>query len=171
MHIVRVHIVRHHGSDGASLGNLLGFQARTLQHVHEVHIAAHIKLVRAVQAHATIFEQAGEHAMRDRGADLGLDVVTDDRHAGITELLSPLRIGGDEHRQTVHERASGIHGGLGVRLVGPLGTDRQVRNKHIYLLVAQHLGHVDRLGVRLFDHLTVVLAQTIVGRAAQHLNA
>ena len=171
MHIVRVHIVRHHGGDGASLGNLLGLQARALQHVHEVHVAAHIELVRAVQAHATVFKQAGEHAVRDRGTNLGLDVVTDDRHAGVTELLRPFRIGGDEHRQAVHERASGVHGGLGVRLVGLLGTDRQVGNKHVDLLVTQHLGHVDRLGIGLFNHLTVVLAQTIVGRAAQHLDA
>ena len=171
MHVMRIHIVRHHGSDGAGLGNLLGFQARALQHVHEVHVAAHVELVRAVQTHATILEQTGEHAVRDGGADLGLDIVADDRHTGITELLSPFRIGCDEHRQAVHERASGVHGGLGVCLVGLLGTDRQVGNEHVDLLVAQHLGHVDRLGVGLFDHLAIVFTQTIVGRAAQHFDA
>ena len=170
MHVVRIHVVRHHGSDGAGLGDLLGFQTGTLQHVHEVHVAAHIELVGAVQAHATVFEQTGEHTVGDRGADLGLDVVADDRHTSVTELLRPLRIGGDEHRQAVHERTASVHSGLSVSLVRLLGTNRQVGNQHVDLLVTQHLRHIHRLGVRLRNHLTVVLAQTVVGRATQHLH-
>ena len=161
----------HHGSDGAGLGDLLGFQAGTLQHVHEVHVAAHIELVGAVETHTTVFEQAGEHTVRDRGADLALDVVADDRHAGIAELLGPLRVGGDEHGQAVDEGHARIHGGLGVGLVGLLGTHRQVGDEYVDLLVAQHLGHVHRLLVALGDHLAVVFAETVVGRSTQHLDA
>ena len=171
VHVVRIHLMGHHGGDGARLRDLLGLEARTLQHVHEVHVAAHIELVGAVETHTTVFEQAGEHTVRDRGADLALDVVADDRHAGIAELLGPLRVGGDEHGQAVDEGHARIHGGLGVGLVGLLGTHRQVGDEYVDLLVAQHLGHVDRIGVGLFDHLTVVLAQTIVGRATQHFDA
>ncbi len=171
MHIVCIHVVRHDGRDGAGLGDLLGFQTGALQHVHEVHVAADIELVRAVETHATVLEQAGEHTVGDRRADLGLDVVADDRHARVAELLRPFGIGGDEHRQAVDESASGIHRGLRVGLVGLLGTDRQVRDQHVDLLVAQHLRHIDRLGVRFLDHLTVVFAQTVVGRPAQHLDA
>ena len=120
MHIMRVHVVRHHGSDRTGLGNLLGLQTGTLQHVHEVHVAADIELVGAIETHAAILEQASQHTVGDGGADLRLDIVADNRHTGITELLRPLRIGGDEHRQAVHERAAGIHGGLGIGLVSPL---------------------------------------------------
>ena len=60
---------------------------------------------------------------------------------------------------------------MGVRLVSLLGTDRQVGNKHVDLLVTQHLGHVHRFGVRLFDHLAVVFAQAVVSRTTQHLHA
>ena len=170
MHVVRIHLVRHHGSDGAGLGDLLGFQAGTLQHVHEVHVAADVKLVRTIQTHAAILEQTGQHAVRDGGADLRLDIVADDRHTSVTELLRPLRIGGDEHRQAVHERTASVHSGLSVSLVRLLGTNRQVGNQHVDLLVTQHLRHIHRLGVRLRNHLTVVLAQTVVGRATQHLH-
>ena len=40
---------------------------------------------------AAVLEEAGEQAVRDRGADLALDVVADDRHAGVLELLAPTR--------------------------------------------------------------------------------
>ena len=171
VHVVRIHLMGHHGGDGARLRDLLGLEARTLQHVHEVHVAAHIELVGAVETHTTVFEQAGEHTVRDRGADLALDVVADDRHAGIAELLGPLRVGGDEHGQAVDEGHARIHGGLGVGLVGLFGTHRQVGDEYVDLLVAQHLGHVHRLLVALGDHLAVVFAETVVGRSTQHLDA
>ena len=50
---------------------------RTLQHVHEVHVATHVELVGAVETHTAVLEQAGHHAVRDRGADLRLDVIAD----------------------------------------------------------------------------------------------
>ena len=55
-----------------------------------------------------------------------LDVVADDRQAGVGELLRPLRVGGDEDRQRVDEGAAGVDRGLGVELVGLLRADRQV---------------------------------------------
>jgi len=51
----------------------------------------------ALEAHAALAHQAGEHAVHDRGADLALDVVADDRHAGLDEATLPVRLTGDEH--------------------------------------------------------------------------
>ena len=168
VHVVRIHLVRNDGGDGAGLGNLLGFQTLALKHVHEVHVAADIELVRAVEAHATVLEQAGEHTVRNGRANLALDIVADDRQTGLAELVSPLRVGGDEHWQAVHERAAGIDGGLGVSLVSLLGTNRQVADEDVGLGVAQHLGNVHGLGVGFGDDLTVVLTEAVTGRAALH---
>ena len=79
-------------------------QPLALEHVLEVHVAAEVELVRAVDRDAAVLEEAGEHAVRDGGADLALDVVADDRDAGVGELLRPLGVAGDEHRDRVHER-------------------------------------------------------------------
>ena len=109
--------------------------------------------------------------MRDRGADLRLDVVANDRHAGIAELLRPLRVGRDEHGQAVDERAAGVHRGLRIRLVRFFRADRQVRDQDVDLLVAQHLGYIHGLCVGFLDHLTVVFAQTVVRGSAQYFDA
>ena len=55
------------------------FEPLALQHVLEVHVAAEVELVGAVERHAPVLEEAGEDAVHDRGADLALDVVADDR--------------------------------------------------------------------------------------------
>ena len=67
------------------------FSRGALQHVLEVHVAAEVELVRAVERHAAVLEEPGEDAVDDGGADLALDVVTHDRHAGVRELLRPTR--------------------------------------------------------------------------------
>ncbi len=46
--------VRQHAGDGAGLGNLLGFQAFAFEHVHEIGVAAEIKLVGVIEAHAAV---------------------------------------------------------------------------------------------------------------------
>ena len=58
----------------------------------------HVELVGAVQRHAAVLEQLGQHPVGDGRADLGLDVVADDRDAGVLELLGPHGVGGDEDR-------------------------------------------------------------------------
>ena len=58
------------GGDGLGLGDLLGLQALALEHVLEVHVAADVELVGAVEHHAAVLEQLGQHAVGDRGADL-----------------------------------------------------------------------------------------------------
>ena len=93
-----------------------------------------------------------------------LDVVADDRHAGVLELLRPLGVAGDEHRQRVDEGDAGVDRALRVELVGVLRAHRQVGDEHVDLGVAQGCDDVDRLGVGLLDRLAVVLAEAVVGR-------
>ena len=122
------------GGDGLGLGDLLGLQAFAFEHVLEVHVAADVELVGAVQDHAAVLEELGHHPVGDGGADLGLDVVADDRDAGVGELLGPDGVGGDEHRQGVDEGDAGVDGALGVELVGGLGADREVGDQDVDLV-------------------------------------
>src|SRR5215207_8258301 len=66
--------------DRLRLRDLLGLQPLPLEHVLEVHVAAEVQLVCAVDRDAAILEQAGEHAVHDGRAHLALDVIADDRH-------------------------------------------------------------------------------------------
>ena len=77
--------------DRLGLRDLLRLEPLALEHVLEVHVAADVELVGAVEHHAAVLEQAGEDAMDDRRADLALDVVADDREAGVGESLAPTR--------------------------------------------------------------------------------
>jgi len=71
-------------------------------------------------------EEAGELAVDDRRPDLGLDVVADDRQAGVLEALVPVVLAGDEDRQAVDEADAGGESLLDVPLGRLLGTNRQV---------------------------------------------
>ena len=88
---------------------------------------------------AAVLEQLRQHPVGDGRADLGLDVVADDRDAGVLELLGPHRVGGDEDRQRVDEGDAGVDGALCVELVGILGADREVGDEHVGLGVLEHL--------------------------------
>ena len=121
--------------------------------------------------HAAVLEQAGEDAVDDGGADLALDVVADDRQPGGLELGRPLRVGGDEHRDGVHERDAGIEAGLCVVLLRLLGAHGQVGDEDVGPGLPQRRGDVDGLGRRLLDHLAVVLAEAVQGGPAEHGHA
>ncbi|GAA3156268.1 hypothetical protein GCM10020255_037370 [Rhodococcus baikonurensis] len=108
--------------------------------------------------------------MGDGGADLALDVVTDDRDAGVLELGSPLRVGSDEDGQSVDERNACVDRALCVELVSVVGTDRQVGNEDVDLSVLECLDDVDGLGVGQLDGLGVVLADAVEGRATLNGN-
>ena len=69
------------------------------------------------------------------------------------------------------EADAGVDRGLRVVALRVLGTDRQVRDEHVALRVAQRLRDVDRRCGRLLDDLAVVLAETVEGRAALHEHA
>ncbi len=89
-------------------------------------------LVRS-RLHAALVEEARQGAVDDRGADLRLDVVADDREALLDEAVVPVVLGGDEHRDAVHEGAAGLEDLLDVPLRGLLGTDGQVGDDDVGL--------------------------------------
>ena len=158
------------GRHGLGLGNLLGLQAITLEHVLEVHVSTDVELVGAVQHDAAVFEQLRHHAVGDGGADLALDVVADDRDAGVLELGSPLRVGSDEDGQSVDECNACVDRALCVELVSVVGTDGQVGDEDVDLSVLECLDDVDGLGVGQLDGLGVVLADAVEGRATLNGN-
>ena len=159
------------GGDRLGLGDLLRLQPLQLLHVQEVHVPAHVELHRAVELHAAVLEQPGEHAVGDRGTHLALDVVADDGNARDAELLRPHGVGGDEHRQRVDEGHARVEGGLRVEAVGGLAPDREVGHEHVGAGVPQHLRHVGRIVVGLVDRLAVEPAEPVQRVAALHRHA
>ena len=116
---------------GLGLGDLLGLEAVALEHVLEVHVAAHVELVGVVEGQAPVLEEPGEDAVHDGRAHLALDVVAHDGHPGVAELAGPLGVRGDEDRDGVDEGHAGVEAGLGVVALGLLGADRQVADQHV----------------------------------------
>jgi hypothetical protein len=102
-----------------------------LEHVLEVHVAADVQLVGAVQDDAAVLEQLGHDAVGDGRADLALDVVADDRDARGAELLGPLRRAGDEDGQRVDEGDLRVDGALRVELRRRLRADGQVADQDV----------------------------------------
>ena len=121
---------------GVRLGDLLALQALAFQHVHEIGVAAEVELVGAVDAHAAILEQPGQHPMGDGGAHLALDVVADDGQPGFLEAPAPGRVLGDEHRDAVDEAGPGRQRLLGVIARPCLAAHRQVVDQHVGARVA-----------------------------------
>ena len=115
--------------DGLGLRDLLGLEPLALEHVLEVHVAADVELVGVVERQAPVLEQAGQHPVHDGGAHLALDVVADDRDAGVAELARPLGVRGDEHGDGVDEGHPGVEAGLGVEALGLLGAHRAGRRR------------------------------------------
>ena len=137
--VVGGQLVVHDRGDRVGLGDLLGLQALALEHVEEVHVAADVELRGAQHLHAAVVEQAGQRAVHDRRADLGLDVVADDRQAGLLEAVVPVVLAGDEHRDAVDEAAAGLEHLLDVPLGRLLGADRQVGDDDVGLRVLEDL--------------------------------
>ena len=123
----------HHRGDGVGLRDLLRVEALALEHVEEVHVSADVELRGVGELDAALVEQTGELAVDDRRADLGLDVVADDRQAGLGEALVPVVLAGDEDRQAVDEADAGRERLLDVPLGRLLGADRQVADENVGL--------------------------------------
>ena len=135
--VLRAEVVVEHRRDRVRLRDLLRLEALALEHVQEVGVAADVQLHRLVEMHAALAEERREHAVGDRGADLRLDVVADDRHAGLLEALVPVVLARDEDRHAVHHRAAGRHDLLGVPLGRILRADRQVVDDDVDLAVLE----------------------------------
>jgi hypothetical protein len=169
--VVRGQLVAHDRGDGLRLGDLLGLQPVALEHVVEVHVAAHVELGGAQQLHAAVVEEAGQRAVHDGGADLRLDVVADDGQPGLQEAVVPVVLARDEHGNAVHEAAARLDDLLHVPLGGLLRADREVRDDDVRARVVEHLGDVHGRSRGLGDLLRQVAAQAVVGHAAHDLHA
>ena len=91
--------------------------------------------------------------MRDRRADLRLDVVADDRQALLLEAAVPVVLAGDEDRHAVDERDAGLEALLGVPLRRGLGADGEVADDDVGLRVPEDPDDVVCLARRLLDDL------------------
>ena len=112
--------------DAVRLGDLLGGQPLTFEHVQEVGVSAKVQLIGPFQPDAAVLEQPGQDPVHDGGAHLGLDVVADDRNATLFEAAAPVRLAGKEYRHAIDEGAAGVEDLLGVPLHGFLAADRKV---------------------------------------------
>ena len=120
-----------HGLHRFGLGRLLAAQTLTVQHVHKVGVAAGVQLIGALHIDAARAKQAGQHAVDDGGADLSLDVVTDDGDALFGEFAFPLGAAGDEHRHAVDHGDAGFQRAFHVELGGVLAADGQEVQQHL----------------------------------------
>ena len=143
MHVAGGHLILDLRGDGVGLADLLRLQTLPLEHVVEVGVAAEIELVGPVDLHTAVAEQAREHTMDNCCADLGLDVVADDRRAGAAEPIGPVLLAGNEDGDAVDESAAGLEHLLDVPFGRFLRADRQVVDHDIDIAVLEDLGHVD----------------------------
>src|SRR4051794_21200364 len=169
--VVLRQLVAHDRGDRVRLGNLLGLEPLALEHVVEVHVAADVELRGAQHLHAALVEEARERAVDDRRADLRLDVVADDRQAGLAEAPVPVVLARDEDRDAVHEGAAGLEDLLDVPLRGLLGADREVGDDDVGVGLLEDRDDVGRLALGLRDLLGQVLAEAVVRHAAVHGDA
>ena len=105
---------------GVGLGNFFRFQALALQHVHEVGVTTEVELVSAIHTNAPFPKEVCENPMRDGGANLGFNIVTDDRQMTLFEPPLPIWLGSDEHRDAIDEGAARFENLFHVPLGGHL---------------------------------------------------
>jgi hypothetical protein len=87
----------------------------------------------------------------DGRADLALDVVPHDGQSALLEPLAPVRIGGDENRDAVHEGAAGLQGLLGIVLGRPLGADGKIGDQDVRSGLSKDIDDVRLLVVGFLD--------------------
>ena len=146
VHVVGVEVIELDlAGDGLGLGDFLRLETVAVEHVLKVHVPADVELVRAVQREAAVFEESREHAVDNRRTDLALDVITDDGHTRVAELLGPHGVRGDEDWNGVHEGDAGVNGRLGVVALCVFRAHGQVGDENVGLGFAQGARHVNGL--------------------------
>jgi hypothetical protein len=110
--------------------------------------------------------------MGDRGAELGFDVVADDRQVAGLETLGESLIAGDEHRHVVDEADPGFQRAFGIEAGRLLRPDRHVVQQDFRTAALQlgddlFLGRFLRVGT---DERPIVgEIRHMLGDAVQHL--
>ena len=83
--------------------------------------------------------------MRNRCANLALDVVSNDWESGCGELLLPLWLATNEDWDCVNKRASCFDRLLSVVANSLFAADREVGNENVNLALLEHSGNIHRL--------------------------
>src|SRR5690606_29874676 len=97
------------------LGLSLRSQAILIQHVEEVSITAGVELVCAFELYATTRAEVGQYAVRNGGAELGLDVVAARRNALAGKGSVTIRHAGNEYGNAVHKSHARPQGAFGIK--------------------------------------------------------
>ncbi len=171
MDVLLAHVVAQHRGDGVRLRDLLGLEPLPLQHVQEVGVAAHVQLHRPVELDAAVAEDLRQRAVRDRRADLRLDVVADDRQAAVLEALAEVAALRDEDRHAVHHRAARLQDLLRVPLRRLFRPDGEVVDDDVRARLLEDPHDIVRVARRLLDDLRDVLAEPVVRHPARDLDA
>ena len=109
--------------------------------------------------------------MDDGGADLGLDVVADQRQPRILEPPPPLLARGDEDGNAVHEGAAGLQRLLGIPAGRLLRADGQVGDENVRAGLAQGARDVVLTLGCFGDAGAQIAADAVHRRPAPHLDA
>ena len=171
MHVLLGERIVEHARHCVRLADLLRFESLSLEHVEEVGVPTEVQLVRPIEAHAAVHEEAREDPMGDRRADLGLYVIADDGQALLREPPLPIGFPRDEHRNAVDEGATGLERLLDVPLGGLFAADREVAHDDVDLPLAKDADHVVGLARRLLHDPREVLADPVVGHATAYPHA
>ena len=92
MHLVTTHWVSKLAGYSLRFRDFLRLEAFSLQHVEEIGIPAKVELVGPIQPHTALPKQISKHAMNNRRANLGFDVIAEERQTPMSETLLPLHI-------------------------------------------------------------------------------
>ncbi|CAB4934172.1 unannotated protein [freshwater metagenome] len=106
--------------------------------------------------------------MGDGCTHLRLDVVTNNWHTGLGELVSPFRCACNEDRKCIDKANARIDCTLCVEARCLLGSHGQVAHQHVHFALTEHSDDIYWLCIGLGDHLAVVLAETIKRVTALH---
>jgi len=171
MDIVTGHLVRELGGNGAGLGDLLGFQAFSFEHIKKVGIAAEVQLVGLLQFDAAVDEELGKDAVDNGSADLGLDIIADDGEAVVGETGAPVGAGADEDRDAVDETATGLEDLFDIPLGSGLGADGQVVEDDVGLGLLEEFDDIGGGARGLLNDLGEVFTEAVMGHAASDFDA
>src|SRR5579871_3662966 len=99
--------------------------------------------------------------MNDRGSNLALDIVTDDRKMSLLKPPPPFGIGGNEYGNAVDEGAARLDCPFNIELGRPLGAHRQIRYHDVGAGLRQNLRDVCLRGFRFDDLLAQIAADPV----------
>ena len=100
-------------------------------------IAAGVQLIGPIEANASVGEKPNQCPVYDRRTDLAFDIVANDRDAGVSKLLRPMRVRGEEHGNAINHGNAGIQARLRVMFYRLLRPHRQIAQQNLGTRCAQ----------------------------------